>query len=136
MPVCTYCATHIQPLQELPTEEVAECIGIVRQDQVSCFGITIGSGSGSVRAHKGGASECDMGGKCRPPSLRFDQCAIEQRSLHTTQREMLKIGSNAPEICLLYTSDAADERSSVDLGGRRIIKNKKRKRKNNYLWRL
>ena len=30
--------------------------------------------------------------------------------------------------CLLYTSDAADERSSVDLGGRRIIKKKKRTR--------
>src|SRR5678816_3740548 len=29
-------------------------------------------------------------------------------------------------MCLLYTSDAADERSSVDLGGRRIIKKKKR----------
>ena len=29
--------------------------------------------------------------------------------------------------CLLYTSDAADERSSVDLGGRRIIKKKKHK---------
>ena len=29
-------------------------------------------------------------------------------------------------ICLLYTSDAADERSSVDLGGRRIIKKKNR----------
>ena len=27
--------------------------------------------------------------------------------------------------CLLYTSDAADERSSVDLGGRRLIKKKK-----------
>ena len=27
-----------------------------------------------------------------------------------------------PHACLLYTSDAADERSSVDLGGRRIIK--------------
>ena len=26
--------------------------------------------------------------------------------------------------CLLYTSDAADERSSVDLGGRRIIQKK------------
>ena len=26
--------------------------------------------------------------------------------------------------CLLYTSDAADERSSVDVGGRRIIKKK------------
>ena len=30
--------------------------------------------------------------------------------------------------CLLYTSDAADERSSVDLGGRRIIKKKSRAR--------
>ena len=30
-----------------------------------------------------------------------------------------------PRVCLLYTSDAADERSSVDLGGRRIIKKKK-----------
>ena len=30
--------------------------------------------------------------------------------------------------CLLYTSDAADERSSVDLGGRRIIKKKKYKK--------
>ena len=28
------------------------------------------------------------------------------------------------ETCLLYTSDAADERSSVDLGGRRTIKKK------------
>src|SRR5665648_1099172 len=26
------------------------------------------------------------------------------------------------QICLLYTSDAADEEDSVDLGGRRIIK--------------
>ena len=32
-------------------------------------------------------------------------------------------------ICLLYTSDAADERSSVDLGGRRVIKKKKKQRK-------
>ena len=31
-----------------------------------------------------------------------------------------------PKSCLLYTSDAADERSSVDLGGRRIIKKKKK----------
>ena len=30
--------------------------------------------------------------------------------------------------CLLYTSDAADERSSVDLGGRRIINKKKKKK--------
>ncbi|CZS02047.1 hypothetical protein CDFC105_90648 [Clostridioides difficile] len=32
-------------------------------------------------------------------------------------------------ICLLYTSDAADEEDSVDLGGRRIIKKKKKKKK-------
>ena len=35
-----------------------------------------------------------------------------------------QLGGGA-EGCLLYTSDAADERSSVDLGGRRIIKKKK-----------
>ena len=33
--------------------------------------------------------------------------------------------------CLLYTSDAADERSSVDLGGRRIIK---KKNKHTHTW--
>ena len=33
-------------------------------------------------------------------------------------------GRQRPGGCLLYTSDAADERSSVDLGGRRIIKKK------------
>ena len=32
-------------------------------------------------------------------------------------------------VCLLYTSDAADERSSVDLGGRRILKKKKERKK-------
>ena len=48
------------------------------------------------------------------------------------QREQLSIRGEAlatqvsdlAQICLLYTSDAADERSSVDLGGRRIIKKK------------
>ena len=34
------------------------------------------------------------------------------------------IGHTLTGLCLLYTSDAADERSSVDLGGRRIIKKK------------
>eukprot|EP00658_Telonema_sp_P-2_P022999 TRINITY_DN19213_c0_g1_i4.p1 TRINITY_DN19213_c0_g1~~TRINITY_DN19213_c0_g1_i4.p1 ORF type:complete len:241 (+),score=48.33 TRINITY_DN19213_c0_g1_i4:191-913(+) len=33
---------------------------------------------------------------------------------------------HGPEGCLLYTSDAADEEDSVDLGGRRIIKKKKK----------
>ena len=30
--------------------------------------------------------------------------------------------------CLLYTSDAADEEDSVDLGGRRILTKKKKKK--------
>ena len=39
--------------------------------------------------------------------------------------EMPALGGQSLDItCLLYTSDAADERSSVDLGGRRIIKKK------------
>ena len=37
----------------------------------------------------------------------------------------LNVGSTDIWGCLLYTSDAADERSSVDLGGRRILKKKK-----------
>ena len=34
------------------------------------------------------------------------------------------MGFVALKTCLLYISDAADERSSVDLGGRRFIKKK------------
>ena len=53
--------------------------------------------------------------------------ALGQREAHpespTSGRQVGCIQLDA--ICLLYTSDAADERSSVDLGGRRIIKNKK-----------
>ena len=37
-----------------------------------------------------------------------------------------------PCICLLYTSDAADEEDSVDLGGRRVLK-KKKKNTNTYV---
>ena len=40
-------------------------------------------------------------------------------------RAVLDQGDARHGPCLLYTSDAADERSSVDLGGRRIIKKKK-----------
>ena len=48
-------------------------------------------------------------------------------SIEATQTEYLR-GEAEFWDCLLYTSDAADERSSVDLGGRRII-NKKTKKK-------
>src|SRR5678809_1103217 len=40
-------------------------------------------------------------------------------------RNIAEVTTAVANGCLLYTSDAADERSSVDLGGRRIIKKKK-----------
>ena len=55
----------------------------------------------------------------RVPGLR----AQEQRLLPGHRRR--PAARAAHRRCLLYTSDAADERSSVDLGGRRIIKKKK-----------
>ena len=52
---------------------------------------------------------------------------IPAKWLKTISREGLGQGAfETLRACLLYTSDAADERSSVDLGGRRIIKKKKR----------
>ena len=55
------------------------------------------------------------------PSLSFIGGA-----LHLEWSDLVTLGSlpSLDTICLLYTSDAADERSSVDLGGRRIIKKK------------
>src|SRR5664280_2377670 len=49
----------------------------------------------------------------------------------TTERDRRALGDpdtpaeDSRRSCLLYTSDAADEEDSVDLGGRRIIKKKK-----------
>ena len=37
-------------------------------------------------------------------------------------------GPNSVYLCLLYTSDAADEEDSVDIGGRRITKKKENKK--------
>ena len=46
------------------------------------------------------------------------------RTTRLPQKGGFGIGTSRRTPCLLYTSDAADERSSVDLGGRRIIKKK------------
>ena len=55
---------------------------------------------------------------------RVDAARVEKvRPIDSAEDpEFLDIGRRRS--CLLYTSDAADERSSVDLGGRRIIKKK------------
>ena len=49
--------------------------------------------------------------------------AMRDQLVHR-QAAGLEQGDVVWNVCLLYTSDAADERSSVDLGGRRIIKKK------------
>ena len=66
-------------------------------------------------------------------ALRRRRCAVELAGRGLVEPGLLleledADGLQEPErteTCLLYTSDAADERSSVDLGGRRIIKKKK-----------
>ena len=55
---------------------------------------------------------------------RVDLFGIETQFVDHRQR-LRGEGFVELDPCLLYTSDAADERSSVDLGGRRIIKKKK-----------
>ena len=54
-------------------------------------------------------------------------CHIDSQNAAGAERAVVKLVELEPANypCLLYTSDAADERSSVDLGGRRIIKKKK-----------
>ena len=64
------------------------------------------------------------------PGKRADITIVELGRPHSAPRYTYAddaIYSHLVYSCLLYTSDAADERSSVDLGGRRIIKKKKQK---------
>ena len=56
----------------------------------------------------------------RPRDGESTWLEVNQQRLNQRRRPVLQW------TCLLYTSDAADERSSVDLGGRRIIKKKKK----------
>ena len=57
---------------------------------------------------------------------QIQQLAAELQTSERTRQPVEQFSKR----CLLYTSDAADERSSVDLGGRRII-NKKKTHNNN-----
>ena len=58
------------------------------------------------------------------PARAPRSAAGETASRPRQARAPKSAASSTDRACLLYTSDAADERSSVDLGGRRIIKKK------------
>ena len=60
----------------------------------------------------------------RPITVDIGTNHLVGDSFEDAERVVNEILAGKKKICLLYTSDAADERSSVDLGGRRIIKKK------------
>eukprot|EP00831_Metopus_contortus_P026587 TRINITY_DN2258_c0_g1_i3.p2 TRINITY_DN2258_c0_g1~~TRINITY_DN2258_c0_g1_i3.p2 ORF type:complete len:109 (+),score=53.83 TRINITY_DN2258_c0_g1_i3:152-478(+) len=62
-----------------------------------------------------------------PPTT--DEAAFQLRRRLMEEQEVKEWAIREEEIksCLLYTSDAADDTPCVDLGGRRIIKKKKKK---------
>src|SRR5680860_1892254 len=72
-------------------------------------------------------------------ALREMERLLRERSLHTVcesarcpnKGECFEHGTATFLICLLYTSDAADDLLCVDLGGRRIIKKKTNKKSTN-----
>eukprot|EP00658_Telonema_sp_P-2_P058849 TRINITY_DN4744_c0_g1_i17.p3 TRINITY_DN4744_c0_g1~~TRINITY_DN4744_c0_g1_i17.p3 ORF type:complete len:105 (+),score=19.77 TRINITY_DN4744_c0_g1_i17:700-1014(+) len=97
-------------------------------------------GGEAVRRNAGGAvlgggclSVCRRGGSTTTRSWIADMRRDHVRAAEVSwlQKTPILLFSDFPYSalipCLLYTSDAADEEDSVDLGGRRIIKKKKKK---------
>ena len=76
-----------------------------------------------ARAVEGDADRNGDEPRVEEPDVRPDP--LRSRPVGEREDDAARARPLAP--CLLYTSDAADERSSVDLGGRRIIKKKKKR---------
>eukprot|EP00658_Telonema_sp_P-2_P008058 TRINITY_DN13014_c0_g1_i3.p1 TRINITY_DN13014_c0_g1~~TRINITY_DN13014_c0_g1_i3.p1 ORF type:complete len:185 (-),score=45.47 TRINITY_DN13014_c0_g1_i3:63-617(-) len=68
--------------------------------------------------------EEDEGNNVEEP-LPQQVVGINQLEIPAFPEALESLESGFCGVCLLYTSDAADEEDSVDLGGRRIIKKKK-----------
>src|SRR5678816_1405486 len=69
----------------------------------------------------------EVRGLARSAKKATDDLASDTRHIGTRidgrlDKHAARLAAVQQDVCLLYTSDAADERSSVDLGGRRIIK--------------
>ena len=83
-------------------------------------------GLGDVYKRQGGWK---ASARRKPAKCTKKQPRTQPNGLSNTKSDRGKVAQGRD--CLLYTSDAADERSSVDLGGRRIIKKKNEKKKKN-----
>ena len=86
------------------------------------------SSEGLIRRAAKGMKKLDIFENERPVGIQLfggSEDAMEEaaRIAEEVRPDLIDINYGCP-VCLLYTSDAADERSSVDLGGRRIIKKK------------
>src|SRR5678809_545126 len=90
-------------------------------DRAEKLKIPMGTQTGTVFRLKGKGMP-QLGGRGKG-DLFVSVSVVTPTSLTREQRKLLEqlaIVENKDLDCLLYTSDAADERSSVDLGGRRI----------------
>eukprot|EP00658_Telonema_sp_P-2_P056816 TRINITY_DN45269_c0_g1_i3.p1 TRINITY_DN45269_c0_g1~~TRINITY_DN45269_c0_g1_i3.p1 ORF type:complete len:341 (+),score=56.45 TRINITY_DN45269_c0_g1_i3:30-1052(+) len=102
-------------------------VGVSGRDTLQTYNNTI------FMAHVGPADFGDFDNQIMPVRLAPLTLASNRPSwwacsnyIRIGQEEDTALNSiPAPKTCLLYTSDAADEEDSVDLGGRRIIKKKK-----------
>src|SRR5678815_4739186 len=87
--------------------------------------------AGSRRTVRRATADQTRGGGLKAPGPTSNRCFASNQGASITVRRpyeplpgaaAMRSTTSFCSICLLYTSDAADERSSVDLGGRRIIK--------------
>src|SRR5665811_15579 len=77
---------------------------------------------GAFQSRKNLAFESDRG-RPRRSTRPWPRSSTQRACASSTRVLCLKLAVR-PEGCLLYTSDAADDLTRVDLGGRRIIKKK------------
>src|SRR5678816_3122509 len=94
-----------------PRDEAIEPLAISTNCRCACRYLRL-----ALSEVKDGSPDERLSG-ARYPGLRVPHVASSRE-----ERDLAHAGYESAylDCCLLYTSDAADERSSVDLGGRRI----------------